>query len=147
MPRPFFKCQEAPPQSGGGEFLLIHFMFQTSRNARSKDRYLGATASPPSKPTKQKKSKMTLNSQPSAARCPHPRQVRLPCDDHWTLTGPANPSGGPYGASRRRCFTSQRQIFTGMLKYTFLTHSKYSAKVQRSVKFHSNGPNRLSGLL
>ena len=64
-----------------------------------------------------------------------------------TLTGPANPSGGPYGASRRRCFTSQRQVFIGMLKYTFLTHSKYSAKVQRSVKFHSNGPNRLSGLL
>ena len=32
---------------------------------------------------------------------PAPYGVRLPCGDHWTLPGPAHPSGGPYGASRR----------------------------------------------
>ena len=35
-------------------------------------------------------------SQPSAARCP----LLLSCDDIWTLTGPAHPSGGPWGAPR-----------------------------------------------
>ena len=127
--------------------LWIIYMFLLAEMPGQRTGTWGRLPRHPPNPPSKKKSKITLNSQPSAARCPHPRQVRLPCDDHWTLTGPANPSGGPYGASRRRCFTSQRQIFIGMLKYTFLTHSKYSAKVQRSVKFHSNGPNRLSGLL
>ena len=45
----------------------------TSRNARSKDRYLGATASPPSKPTKQKKIKNNIELAAFGSSLPPPQ--------------------------------------------------------------------------
>ena len=45
------------------------------------------------------------------ARAPPQSEFFLPCDDHWTLTGPAHPPGGLPGASRLLLTRDQLQIY------------------------------------